>query len=343
MNKAIIDKYFRNQATPQETKKILEWFETPEGQNYLHERIEADFNLVDREELKPFVPELGSDQLYESIKKRININKKPLADKRTSDWLSPVLKVAAVFAVILTTSIFYSTQTVDVIDEIIESEPVVFQTDDIRQSIITLRDGSVVRLNHNSELVVSENFLDGTREVSLKGEAYFEIEHDSDQPFIIYAKQSSLEVLGTAFNVRSLTNTNNVQVAVVDGSVSFTNESDEEKRQSVVLSKGQFGYLDVGKEIIEVDDIAVENYLAWKNGRLVFEELTLTQVCTQLNRLYQIECSYENEEVIGLQFTANFSNDSLEKTLSVISLTLNLDYRKSENQVFWSHKDDSDK
>ncbi len=333
MNKEIIDKYFRNQATPEEVKKALKWFETPEGQKYLQERMEVDFALMERDELKPFVPELDSEQLYKSIEKRIN--RKPFAGKRKSDWLSPILKVAAMIAVILTTSILYFTQTADVTDDITESVPVVFQTDDVQQNIITLRDGSVVHLNHDSELIVAKNFLDGTREVTLTGEAYFEIEHDADQPFIIHANQSSVEVLGTAFNVRSLTNTNNVQVAVVDGRVSFANKIHNEKELSVVLSKGQYGYLDIEEQTIAVDEVAIENYMAWKSGRLVFEELALSQVCTQLHRLYQIECRYENEEIKDFQLTANFSNDSLEKTLSVIALTLKIDYNIENEQVHW--------
>ena len=340
MNKEIIDKYFQNQVTPEEARKVLEWFETPEGQKYLQERMDIDFALMEREELKPFVPELDSDQLYKSINKRIN--RMPFAGKRKSDWLSPVLKAAAMIAVILTTAIFYFTQTVDVVDEITEAVPVVFQTDDVQQSIITLRDGSVVRLNHESELVVANNFLEGTREVTLTGEAYFEIKHDAEQPFIIHANQSSVEVLGTAFNVRSFTNTNNVQVTVVDGKVSFANKIHNEKELSVVLSKGQYGYLDIEEQTIAVDEVAIENYLAWKSGRLVFDELTLSQVCTQLHRLYQVDCSYENEEIKDLQLTANFSNDSLEKTLSVISLTLKVDYNIENEQVHWVQKTESE-
>jgi len=340
MNKEIINKYFRNQATPEEVKIVLEWFETPEGQEFLKERIEIDFTLMERDELKPFVPELDSDRLYESIQSRIEIRRKSYIAKRKSDWLSPVLKVAAIIAVILTTSILYTTQTVS--DEITEAEPVVFQTDKVQQSIITLRDGSIVRLNHDSELVVAKNFLDGTREVTLTGEAYFEIKHDAAQPFTIHANQSSVEVLGTAFNVRSYENSDNVQVAVLDGKVSFAKKTVDKNELSVVLTKGEYGYLDLNHHVIEVDNIAVENYLSWKSGRLEFEDLTLTQVCTQLYRLYNIECGYENEEVKSLQFTANFSNDSLEKTLSIISLTLKLDYRKVDGQVFWSHKDDSE-
>jgi transmembrane sensor len=342
MNKEIIDKYFRNQAAPEEVQKVLEWFETPEGQKVLQERMNVDFGLMERDELKPLVPELDSDQLYKTIHKRIHSKRKPFAGKRKSDWLSPVLKAAAMIAVILTTSVLYFTQTVEVADEITKSVPVVFQTDDVQQSIITLRDGSVVRLNHDSELIVAKNFLDGTREVTLTGEAYFEIEHDADQPFIIHANQSSVEVLGTAFNVRSITNTNNVQVAVVDGRVSFANKIHNEKELSVVLSKGQYGYLDIEEQTIAVDEVAIENYMSWKSGRLVFEELTLGQVCTQLHRLYQIECRYENEEIKDLQLTANFSNDSMEKTLSVIALTLKIDYNIENEQVYWIQKAESE-
>ena len=342
MNKEIINKYFRNQATLEEIKIVLEWFETPEGQEFLKERMEIDFSLMERDELRPFVPELDSGRLYESIKSRIEIRRKPFVAKRKSDWLSPVLKVAAIIAVILTTSILYTTQTVSLSDETAEAKPVVFQTDKVQQSIITLRDGSVVRLNHDSELVVAKNFLDGTREVSLNGEAYFEIKHDAAQPFIIHTNQSSVEVLGTAFNVRSHEVSDNVQVAVLDGKVSLAKKTADKNDLSVVLSKGEDGYLDLNHHTIEVDNIAVENYLSWKSGRLEFEDLTLTQVCAQLYRLYNIECSFENEEVKSLQFTAKFSNDSLEKTLSIISLTLKLDYRKVVDQVFWSHKDDSE-
>ncbi|MEX2565274.1 MAG: DUF4974 domain-containing protein, partial [Cyclobacteriaceae bacterium] len=108
-----------------------------------------------------------------------------------------------------------------------------------------------------------------------------------------------------------------------------------------VLKKGQFGFLDVNERTISVDDYAIENYLAWRTGRLIFEDLTLAQVCTQLNRLYEIQCSFEKEAIRDLRLTANFSNDSLEKTLSVISLSLKIDYTEEGSRVHWrENKDD---
>lgn len=147
-----------------------------------------------------------------------------------------------------------------------------------------------------------------------------------NRPFIIHTNQSTVHVLGTAFNVKSISGGDNVQVAVVEGRVSINGDSNKLEKHSVVLKKGQYGYLDVKEQSITVDDYAVANYLTWKSGRLKFEDLSLGQVCLQLNRLYDIRCEYTDEELKDRRLMANFSNDSLEKTLSVISLSLQIDY-----------------
>jgi transmembrane sensor len=84
-----------------------------------------------------------------------------------------------------------------------------------------------------------------------------------------------------------------------------------------------------------VDDFAVENYLAWISGRLVFEDLSLDKVCLQLNRLYEVNCTFENESLADLKLTANFSDESLNKTLSVVVLTLDIGFRLEESEVVW--------
>jgi hypothetical protein len=71
MNRQLADKFFTNQATPEETRRVLEWFETPEGKTYLQERLDADEELMNRRELADLVPELDSDMLYYSIRQDI--------------------------------------------------------------------------------------------------------------------------------------------------------------------------------------------------------------------------------------------------------------------------------
>lgn len=337
MDIRIVEKYFADQATPDETRKVLAWFETPEGTKYLKKKIEADSVLLQQGDLRDKVHGIDSEHLFSSIKNEIYKQGRRSA-VRSTDWLGYVVKAAAVILVLLSASWITLSLNNYQQEQIVEAEPIHFQTGDDQHREVTLGDGSLIRLNSNSEIFVSESFLKGSREVTLHGEAYFDIEHNPDQPFIIHTNQSSVEVLGTEFNVRSHSDENNVQVAVVEGSVSFKDIENNNERHSVVLKKGQYGYMDINEHSILVDDLAVENYLAWKNGRFVFEELSLNQVCKQLNRIYNIECSFEIEELKDVQLTANFSNESLEKTLSVIALSLNLDYNLTSNRVQWSNQ-----
>jgi len=341
VDKKIIDKFFTNQATPEEKQRALDWFDAPEGKKYLRERFELDKNKmdIDSEEIRAMVPELDSERLYQEIRKKLESKSQKGHRLNRKKWVGFAVKIAALILVILTASLFTITHDRCAVEEVVERMPVIFQTDEEQHRKITLGDGTEIRLNSNSEMVVSKDFMNGNREITLTGEAYFDVEHNPEQPFIIHANQATVEVLGTAFNVRSRSGQNNVQVAVVEGKVSFKNTSQEmtEKRQlSVTLSKGQYGYMDVSDRSITVDDVAIENYLAWKNGRLIFEDLKLHQACKQLNRLYKVECSFADDEFGNLQLTSNFSDNSLEKALSVIALSLEIDFKKDGNHVHWT-------
>lgn len=336
MNKRLVEKFFKNKTTSEETERVLDWFDTSGGKQYLQERLDIDYDLMDRNELRKMVPELNSDDLYQVIQNQIVPERKKVTYHKP-DWVGYTFKAVAAILVIFTASLFTINQQRYASEQVVEREPIHFQTNNDENREITLSEGSVIQLNKNSEVTISEDFMRGTREVELNGEAFFDVVHNPDQPFIIHANESDVEVLGTSFNVKSLPKQTNVQVAVVEGSVTFKNVNDtpESETLSVTLSKGQYGYMDIQKRTILVDELAVENYLAWKNGRFEFENLTLQQVCTQLNRLYAIECSYSNKEIQNLCLTGNFSNESMEKTLEVIALSLDIEYDRSKESVHW--------
>lgn len=339
MNKNLADKFFANQTSPGETEAVLEWFLTDDGKNYLERRLDVDAGLMDRKELKDLVPELDSDKLYSSIQAEMG-KKTSLFSLHRADWIGTVVKVAAAVLVIATASFFSLTYEKHIEEtRLAGHQPIVFHTQDEQNRNIVLIDGTNISLNNNSQITVSPDYLTGNREVTLIGEAYFDVAHNPDKPFIIHANQSTVEVLGTAFNVRSQPGQDNVQVAVVDGRVVFQNKLRSEKdtnQLAVTLSKGQYGYMDLSKRTILVDDLAVENYLAWREGYLAFEGLTLSQVCIQLDRIYDIACSFENNAISELKITANFTNESTEKTLDVIALSLGVEYETEENgQTHW--------
>jgi transmembrane sensor len=153
-------------------------------------------------------------------------------------------------------------------------------------------------LNSNSEIWVSGAYMSESREIQLQGEAYFDVMHDPERPFRVYANESEVEVLGTAFNVKSNGHGDNIQVAVTEGRVAFHNRGDLNEGPSVILDAGHYGYLDLNKNEIAVDNFAIENYMSWMSGELVFEDLSLEKVCLQLNRLYEVQCGFENESTL---------------------------------------------
>jgi len=318
---------------------VLEWFETDEGKKYLEKRMNIDAGLMDRRELEELVPELNSEELFSAIQK--DIRKTPgLFSLHRRNWPGYTMKAAAAALVMITASLFSIAHEEYVAEQIAEHAQVIFQTGDEENRNITLGDGTKIRLNSNSEITVSAGFMKGERELTLTGEAFFDVEHNPDQPFIIHANESSIEVLGTAFNVKSIKNQKSVQVAVVEGRVAFRGAKNgvDSEELSVTLSRNQYGYLDLENRVLNVDDFAVENYLAWKSGRLAFNELTMRQVCMQLNRIYSIECSFSVNEIEELKLTANFSNESLEKTLEVISMSLELEYEMQDEIVKWAEE-----
>lgn len=335
----IAEKYFRNECTPHEAKQVLKWLDTPGGKEYLHKKMKADFISLDAEHeisaqgLKQIDPERHFNEILSSIH-HLESNE---ASQSRRDYVAPLLKVAAGFLILALASLFvYTSGSLSVPEE--QAADIVLTTDDHQQREITLNDGTVVYLNKNSSLVISEVYATDKREVYLEGEAYFEVAHNAELPFIIQTDYSEVEVLGTSFNVKS--GSELVEVAVLEGRVAFK-DSREGKDDQVILQKGEYAYLDLERNQIKTENFGVENYLAWKNRELHFDQLTMENVCVQIDRFYDVSCDFENETIKERKLTANVPNDDFENILSVIASSLYLEYGYDDTngQIHWSESE----
>ena len=143
-----------------------------------------------------------------------------------------------------------------------------------------------------------------------------------------------IEVLGTSFNVKVNSEETEVGVAVADGQVSLRH-NEAADGQAVRLEKGQYGSLNTTTGEFYTDDYGVDNYLAWKSGRLVFKEMRMERVCRQLGRLYEISCTYSDPAIKNRKLTTDISSESLKKTLSVIEVSLDITYEKKNCAIHW--------
>ena len=340
-NKQLLEKFFKGTCTPDEAEQVLDWLETPEGQGYLDERLENEVSEWDEEENKPpehvpkkektgFGDALNSEMLFQRIIEQLGWYRK----SRRQSYLKPLIQVAAFLCVIGAASLFYF-YSAEKENETFQLTDVRFTTEENQQKQITLRDGSVVRLNSRSKLTVDGNYNEINRTVTLQGEAFFDVIHQPDKPFIVQAGASEIKVLGTSFNVKLTENQSSVGVAVTDGKVRLSHADRMKYSQSVVLEKGNYGELNTKGGQVLTDVNGIENYLFWKHGRLVFESMSMEEVCVQLGRIYGADCSFGDPSIKDRTITANFSSEGLDKTLSVIGLSLNLRYEQEAKLIHW--------
>jgi len=153
---------------------------------------------------------------------------------------------------------------------------------------VTLPDGSKVWLNNASSLRYPVAFTGKTREVELKGEAYFEIAPNAHQPFKVKAGETLVDVLGTSFNITAYADENNIKTTLLSGSVRVSKEDIR-----TVLKPGEQAQVNEAGKLNVVKDVDVDGVIAWKNGWFHFEHADLKTVMRMLARWYDVNVVYE--------------------------------------------------
>lgn len=152
---------------------------------------------------------------------------------------------------------------------------------------LVLADGSKVWLNSASRLKFPVRFSDSTREVEVSGEAYFEVAKERSRPFKVHFNQSTVEVLGTHFNVNAYDNDDIQAITLLEGSVKVSNTINEVK-----IRPGQQARLtDISS--IKVKQVDTEEAVAWKNGYFLFADEDIKSIMKKLARWYGFTAEYQ--------------------------------------------------
>src|SRR5690625_3927738 len=242
----------------------------------------------------------------------------------------------------LVTSMFYVSHQVPMQEDEAPAQPISDTAGDNQQRALTLSDGTKIRLNSNAQIWIPEDFNRSTREVTLEGEAFFEVSDDDEKPFVVHTDRATIKDLGTAFNVRAVPDNQNVQVAVTNGKVSVWSDRQTEDKATELI-EGQLGHLDLQEGTLQIEQFGVNNYLSWMNGRLKYNGARLDQVSRQLSRMFDVSFTYSNHSLKNLTVDADFERKSLRKVLHVIAMTLHIDYRidtgGDREKVIWMQND----
>lgn len=201
----------------------------------------------------------------------------------------------------------------------------VAQADQTELSRVVLPDGSVVTLNYGSQLYYPEAFDGNLREVSLTGEAFFEVTPNKEKPFLIHAGKANIQVLGTSFNVDASLRNGPVSVVVSSGRVQVSSSENTNRTEDLILTPGEKGVLAADETFFRKGINTDPNYLAWKTHAFEFTKTSLKDVIQQLNKVYRVQITTADPDVEKLLLTARFDEQPVSFILKVIAMTHNLE------------------
>jgi len=326
MNKETLFDYFSGKAAPLTKKRVEEWLCQPGSEEFFYECLEEWEKMYLQDE--PILEDEWNKfrEYIRHTPTRPDISKKRPAQHGSGRWpfFRRFLVAASVIAIlsgglgVFKDTIFYRT----------------YSTRYGETRIIRLPDQSQVTLNTNSTLRVPRNFTSGTvREVWLSGEAFFSVTHlHHHRKFIVHARKMDIEVLGTKFNVNDRRGA--TQVVLQEGKVKIVSFL-KAKADTILMKPGQLVKASLQEKQVALKKLQPEMYAAWRENKLVFDEMPLPEVLQTVEDHYGVRFLNQSKDTTWLRqrYTGILPNNDLHVILRALSGIYHLDIRKQEDQV----------
>lgn len=211
------------------------------------------------------------------------------------------------------------------------------------KSNITLPDGTQVILNAGSKLTYDDEFKGQTREVRLTGEAYFDVVHDAQHPFIIHTGTGIIKVLGTSFNVRDYENEPSFETTLIRGRVEVnlnannTNKIVLKPGEKVVVTKRQaLSRKNRASEVTIKPFTITEGLVAeisWTKGQLAFVNTPLSDIARDLDRQFGVRIRFQSDRVKEYKYTGVFDETNAEEILKILSLSRKFRFVQEKDEI----------
>jgi len=311
-----IIKQFVKHRYPQKTEeKVQQWIVNDKNLTEKNEEIYDFWQSLDLE---------ADESVYESldaVNRKLDI--KPYKKKPINIFL----KIAAVlipFICIIGFAVYMS-----------EPDTITVHVPYGEKKQITLADGSTVWINSGSTIKYPDKFQKKNRTVYLTGEAYFSVVKDESKRFIVKTEKLSIEVLGTEFNVDAYPEDSLIIAYVAKGKVQVAMR--DNKKESLTASQ-QIIYNKFTSEY-KVGSVLDDKISVWKNGNLIFEKKTLSEILKVLERNYNV--SFETDTILSADrklYTVRFVNqENIEQIMSILGEMTGFAY-KTDNGHIILHK-----
>ncbi|WP_215224126.1 FecR family protein [Echinicola shivajiensis] len=305
-----VSKLFNKTISDNELRELNRWYD--------------DINL---EELQHFKIDREKRKLaaWTSIKQNTVENPQKRKAKAQLISLSSIVKIAASFLIAALIGLqFWQKEA----PATVPVEQITISNKLGQVSSFTLPDSSKIWLSTGSSFTYPEKF-GATREVTLEGEAFFEVHRNPNKPFLIKSGNLSTQVLGTSFNISAYPE-ENMEVAVFTGKVAVKESFEEGK--TIYLTKNQMATWKPDSGFGQTQTFDPAEMAKWRQGILTFKNAKMDEVIQQLSRWYDIQFKL-NKNTDACLYTGEFKNTSLENALNIIQYALKINYTINEKEV----------
>lgn len=221
---------------------------------------------------------------------------------------------------------------------------------------LMLPDSTQVWLNAGSKLSYSNDYGQTIREVKLEGEAYFDVTHNANKPFIIHTDKMDIKVLGTAFNVKCYPNEKSMETSLIRGSIEVTLKNRQSEK--IILKPNEKLVLNTVDSFTEKKSFQKNNKInmeqkpvvaiahvtydeqadavvesSWVTNKLVFRAETFEELAMQMERWYNVRIHFQNESLKQIKLTGIFEKESINQALAYLQIIAHFKYRMQNDAI----------
>ncbi|QEM10471.1 FecR family protein [Mucilaginibacter rubeus] len=305
----LLTKYMLNETTPVENETINRWLSENDDNRKYFDHFKLIWNTS--RELK-IESKLDPETSWVEFKQLAQSRSEASVKIKTLNPVNRWLKIAAVWLVILgSAGILYT------VFKPAKANMLTLQSGNVVRKV-TLSDGSLITMNKNSVLNYPNRFTGDTREISLKGEAFFDVAHDKSKPFMIHVNDVVVKVVGTSFNIKATGQ--NTEVIVETGVVQVIQQEIVVKLKPKEKASVQGGRLQKGSSQDEL-------YNYYRTQKFVANKTPLWRLVDVLNEAYHANIVIDNKKLANRTITTTFKADSLDNILKTIADTFGGDVK----------------
>ncbi len=198
-----------------------------------------------------------------------------------------------------------------------------------QMSQVTLSDGTKIWLNSGTTLRYPERFAEKQRSVSVVGEAYFQVAKNPDKPFTVNSVDMKIEVLGTSFNLSAYKEEKSSSVTLVEGKVAI---QDNAGKTIAYLNPGQIATKNKRENTLKIREVQTNFYMAWTEGKIFFDDERLDQIAFKLERWFNVEISFADEQLKSNRFTGTIlKNKPIDQIMQALELLSPIRFKHQVN------------